>query len=146
MNKSLFTDSELGLLLQRARSGGPTARTSTPMQKIEPYDFQGGSRLSAGQLANLSEAHAGFSSTLGKSLSSLLGAECKVMCMGAEQMEYGEFVKLAPEGVLFGTLKVQSPEADAFLHAELATILPMVDLMLGGAGNASETPRPMTDV
>ena len=152
MNKNLFTDSELSLLLQRARSGAPAGRAPASLQKIEPYDFQSCGRLSAGQLAKLSEAHANLSGAFAKSLSRLLGVECKVTRAGAEQAEYlADFVKLAPlqEGVLVrnaGNIAI-SERGTAFLYAELATILPMIDLMLAAsAGNASEAPRPLTDV
>jgi flagellar motor switch protein FliM len=146
MNKSLFTDSELSLLLQRARSGARAGRVSASPKRVELYDFQSAGRLSAVQLAKLSEAHAPLSDALGKSLSRLLGFECKVTCKSAEQMEYGDFVKIAPEAVVFGMLRAQSPEAESFLYAELPAILPTIDLMLGGAGDASEAPRPLTDV
>jgi len=146
MNQSLLTDTELSLLLKRARSGAPAGRASTSPQKVEPFDFQSAGQLGASQLAKLSDVHANLSVPLGKSLSGLLGAECTVTRMGAEQMAYGDLVEQVSEGVVFGTLEVQSPETTAYLHAELATILPMIDLMLGGAGNASEAPRPLTEV
>jgi flagellar motor switch protein FliM len=146
MTKDLLTETELSLLLQRARSGAPAGRSSASPLKVEPFDFQSAGQLAAAQLAKLSDVHANLSAPLGKSLSVLLGAECKVTRMGAEQMPYGDLTKQVSEGVVFGTLEVQSPETTAYLHAELATILPMIDLMLGGAGSASEAARPLTEV
>jgi flagellar motor switch protein FliM len=145
MDQGIFTNSELSGILESARTGRSVAGAAGP-PKPEPFQFQSAGQLSPAQVAKLSEAHANFSSKLGGSLSTLLGSECKVTPAGAEQIGYGDLVGQMPAGAMFGTLHVPFPEATVFLHAELATVLPAIDLMLGGAGTAATAARPLTEI
>jgi flagellar motor switch protein FliM len=79
-------------------------------------------------------------------LSTLLGAECGVTAAAVQQSACGELLKQTPEGALFAALAVPSLDTAIYLHAELATVLPMIDLLLGGAGAASSALRPLTDI
>ncbi len=146
MDPGILTDTELSLLLKRARSGASSGHSPASLDQVVPYDFQSAGQLAAAQLAKLSEVHVHLPAQLTRSLSNLLGSECTATLMGVEQIGYGELAKRMQQGALFGTVRVQSPETEVFLHAELATVFPMIDLMLGGAGNAAEAARPLTDI
>jgi len=146
MDRATLTKAEMDLLLQRARSGQPGAGASVPPPKVEPFDFQGIGHLSSGQIETLLRLHADFADRVGGALSALLGSECKAAPVSVEQMAYSDLVKLLPEGALFETLHIQSPEGSVFLQADLATVLPMIDLMLGGDGTAVETARSLTEI
>ena len=146
MNPGILSDTELMQLLKRARSGAPAGSASAATQKVEPFDFQSAGHLSADQLTKLSDVHANLAAPLGRSLSSLLALECKVTPMGVEQIAYGELTKQLSQGAMFGTIEVPSPETEVFLHADFATVLPMIDLLLGGAGNAAQAARPLTEI
>jgi flagellar motor switch protein FliM len=119
---------------------------SAPAPNPEPFDFQGANRLSPNQITKLLELHAEFAKRLGRSLSTLLGPECKTNPMSVELMTYGDLFKEPSEGALFETLRIQSPEGTVVLQADLASVLPMIDLLLGGAGTAAETIRPLTEI
>jgi flagellar motor switch protein FliM len=146
MDQPVFTKTEIDLLLQRARSVQPAGVDPAPGPNVEPFDFQGLSQLSADQSAKLLELHLGFGDQLGRSLSSLLGAECKATPISVEQMAFAELAKQFPECALFGTLRVQSMEASVLVQADLASLLPTIDLMLGGSGTAIETIRSLTEI
>jgi flagellar motor switch protein FliM len=144
--QSLFTKTEIDLLLQRAQAGQPAVEASESTPKVEPFDFLAAGQLSSGQVEHLLSLHAGFAHQLGGSLSNLLGADCLAAPAGAEQIPYGEFATQTGDGVCFGILHAQAPEARVLLHADLAMVLPMIDLMLGGAGAAPETTRSLTEI
>jgi flagellar motor switch protein FliM len=146
MNPAILSDTELMLLLKRARSSAPAGRASAAPEKIAPFDFQSSGQLSAAQLTKLSDVHAPVGIPAGKSLSILLGSECKVTRMGVEQIAYGALAKQMSPGAVFAAIEVQSPETEVFLHADFATVLPMIDLMLGGAGHADEADRTLTEI
>ncbi len=138
-----FTETEIELLLKSARSGRPSPE-GPAAAKAEPFDFQGLNRLSAEQTAKLLELHAEFAKRVGQTLSALLGPECKTTPVSVELMTFRAFLTQSSEGVLLETLRTQAPGGIVLLQAELSSILPMVDLMLGGDGTAAETIRPLT--
>ena len=146
MNQFLFTKTEIDLLLERARSGQPVQAGTAPAPTVEPFDFQGVNRLSANQIAKLLELHADFAKRLGRSLSTLLGPECKTTPLSVELMMYDALVTQSPGGALFETLRIQAPEGSVLLLADLSSVLPMVDLLLGGLGTAAETIRPLSQI
>jgi len=145
MDQGFFTNSELSGILESARTGR-TGAGAAASSKPEPFQFQSAGQLSPAQVTKLSEAHANFSTQLARSLSTLLGSECKVTAAGAEQIGYGDLAGQLPAGAMFGTLHVAFPETSVFLHADMATVLPMIDLMLGGAGAAASAARPLTEI
>jgi flagellar motor switch protein FliM len=146
MNQSLFTKTEIDLLLQRAQASQPAVEASEPAQKVDPFNFLAVGQLSSGQVTNLLDLHSGFASQLGKALSALLGSECTASPVGAEQIPYGDFIKQVADGECFGILQAQSAEGRVLLHADLAMVLPIIDLMLGGAGMGAETSRSLTEI
>jgi flagellar motor switch protein FliM len=146
MDQPLFTKTEIDLLLQRAQARQPAFEASGPAQTVEPFDFLAVGQLSSGQVEHLLGLHAGFAGQLGGSLSALLGADCHAAPASAEQIPYAEFEKQAADGVFFGILHAQASDGRVLLHADLAVVLPMIDLMLGGAGTAPETTRSLTEV
>jgi flagellar motor switch protein FliM len=146
MDQSLFTKKEIDLLLQRAQAGLPEVQASESAPKVEPFDFQAAGQLSSGQVERFLDLHGEFATRFAVSLSDLLGVECTAAPVGAEQAPYGEVAKEIADGVCFGILGGQSPEGRVLVHADLAVVLPMIDLMLGGAGVAPEIPRPLTEI
>jgi flagellar motor switch protein FliM len=146
MEKSMFTKSEIELLLKSARAGKRGADVSDPPPSAEPFDFLGATHLSSAQTAQVSELHIDFAARLGQSLSNLIGSECKVTPESVGQLPYPELAKQFPESVTFRTLSIHTPEANVYLQADLASVLPMVDLMLGGDGNAIDPIRPLTEI
>jgi flagellar motor switch protein FliM len=148
MDHGIFTNTEITRILERARSGQNGAGAAASPAKAEPYKFQGATQLSEEQLTKLLDAHVSFSSKLARSLSSQLGAECTVTAAGAVQAEFSVLLEQLQPGAMFGTLQVRNPEATAFLHADLVSVLPMIDLILGGGGVGMPAPevRPLTEI
>jgi flagellar motor switch protein FliM len=146
MDQSIFTTAEIDLLLKSAKSRQPGGAAPAPAPNADPFDFHGVSDLSGDQIAKLLELHVDFGNRLGRSLSTLLGCECKAVPTSAEQMVYGDLAKQFPESEFFGTIHTQAPEESVFLQADLASVLPMIDLTIGGIGGATETIRHLTDI
>jgi len=146
MDQSLFSKAEIDLLLQRAQAGQPAVEASESAPKVEPFDFQAAGQLSSGQVEHLLGLHTDFAEQLGASLSNLLGADCLAAPAGAEQIPYGDFVRQMTEGVCFGILHAPALDGRVLIHADLAMVLPMIDLMLGGAGSVTETNRSLTEI
>jgi flagellar motor switch protein FliM len=145
-SQQLFTKTEIDLLLQRAQAGQPAIEAPDPAKNAERFDFVAAGQLSSVQIKNILDLHANFADRLGTSLSNLLGAECSAVPSVAEQIPYGEFVQQAAEAATFGILDAQGLDGRVLLSADLAMVLPMIDLMLGGAGSISDSSRPLTEI
>jgi flagellar motor switch protein FliM len=146
MENSIFTPTEINLLLQRARSSGALSDGATPDRKVEPFNFQGMGQFSEGQVASLSQLHEDFAKQLGRSLSGLLSLGCEATAANVEQISYSDFVSQLPEVTYLGTLRIQTPDGSAVVQADLALVLPVIDLMLGGPGTPVETVRALTEI
>ena len=65
----------------------------------------------------------------------------------AAQMAYGDLVEQFPAGRVFAECSTfRRLKAEWCFNPTLSTVLPMIDLMLGGAGSPAETPRPLTEI
>jgi flagellar motor switch protein FliM len=146
MEPSLFTNTEINLLIKKAQSSLQAAETAEPAQKVEPFDFQSGGQLSSIHAEKLLALHSGFAAQLAQSWSNLLACDCQVNPKSVEQVAFGDFAGLPASAICFGALRTAAPEARVFLQADLAMVLSMIDLMLGGAGSAGETNRSLTAI
>jgi flagellar motor switch protein FliM len=146
MDQSMFTKAEMELLLKSALAGKLGGAGIGDSPAAEPFDFQGVNRLSSAQIAKLLELHSGFAEKLGRSLSAQIGGECKAVAESIEQMAYGELQNQFSESALFATVHNPSLEASVLLQADLASVLPIIDLTIGGPGMPAETIRPLTDM
>ena len=146
MEHESFTKTEIDYLLKRARYGQLSVGEPVPPPNVEPFDFHGANRLSSGQITKLLELHTSFANQIGRSLSTILGTECTASPESLEQLTYGDLVKQFPESTFFGTLDRQVPEGRVLIQADLALVLPMIDLLLGGQGTSGETIRHLTEI
>jgi flagellar motor switch protein FliM len=146
MDRATFTKAEIDLILQRARSARPGVDPSASSAKVQAFDFQGAGQLSSSQTEKLLAAHVEFANEFGKSLSTLLSSECQATPTTVDQLAYGEFIKQTAENVCFGVLQIPATDGRVVVQADPATILPMIDLLLGGDGAAAEPVRPLTGI
>jgi flagellar motor switch protein FliM len=142
----MFTKSEIDALLARARSGHAPFESPAAGPTVEPFDFLAVGQLSPDQVSKLLELHAGFAPQLARSLSHLLGSECTVNAASVDQMAYGDLVKQFAEGISFSILETESPEGRIVLLSDLTSVLPIIDLLLGGTGAVTEAARPLTEI
>lgn len=146
MAHTMFTKTQIDLLLRSARSRQPDAEASEPSQQAEPFDFRVPRHLSSGQIEKLLGLHADFVNRLGRSLTALTGSECKAVPLSVEQMAYSDFIGQFPEAALYQVLRIEESEGKVFIQVDLPTVLALIDLTLGGDGKAVETSRPLTAV
>jgi flagellar motor switch protein FliM len=142
----IFTPREIELLLQKARDRGAASNRAAKDRTVEAFDFRRAGQLSTAQVSSLSNLHEEFAKQLGRSLSELLRVVCEVPLVGAKQSSFEEFSSRVPETAHLGAFRIQSPEGRAVVQADLAVVLPMLDLLLGGPGTAPEAVRGLTEI
>jgi len=142
----IFTPREIELLLQKARDRGAASNRAAQDRNVEPFDFRRAGQLSTAQVESLSKLHEEFAKQLGRSLAALLRVVCEVPLLGAKQSSFEQFASRIPETAHLSAFRIQSPEGRAVVQADLAGVLPMVDLLLGGPGTAPEAIRGLTEI
>jgi flagellar motor switch protein FliM len=123
----------------------PAAR-SKALQHARPYDFGSGALLSARPRALFQNLHDRYARSLGRVLGRLLNVQAEVRVAELDAFNFGNWEsRLENNGVIL-TLRL-----DAFKGRALLAIPPsfgaiIIELMMGGPGNAETLDRPFSEV
>jgi flagellar motor switch protein FliM len=99
------------------------------------------------QLGRLRTLHEGLARDFGVALSALLRTPIGVTLSSVDQLTYGQFACNVECPACFYVLKADALNDWALLDIEPAILHPMIDRLLGGAGDDGSPPeRPLTDI
>jgi flagellar motor switch protein FliM len=131
----------------RSRAGAHTAavlsaRQNQPVAKFDPR--QAG-QFSASQGQGIEALHQDCAGQIGRALGALLQAECELSLSGVEQLPCGDFLGRLPEPAYLGVFS-SALESRVLLQVDLAILLPVLDLLLGGSGKENAEPRDLTEI
>jgi len=143
-----LTQEELGALL--APPAAPervisrTRRVPTP--DVRGYDFARPARLSRDESRTLQLIHESFAHRLGSTLSAMLRSSVSVSASEMEEVAYGDFVQNLADPTLVAVFEIPPHAIRALLQMNVGLALAVVDRLLGGKGEAPDTPRPLTEI
>jgi len=132
--------------LAQAISGAITGEESAP-QEVRSYDFAHPDRLSRRNLRALEMIFSGLAVPWARTLSSALKAEVEVEAKTVEQSSLRAYAESAPGARAICPLSAGpgSPAA-AFVDLPQSFALSTVDRLTGGAGEARDEDRPLTQI
>ncbi len=143
MEKILRQD-EIDELFQVARarkaSGTPENRV-----KLQPYSFARSGQISNEQMKAISLLNDIFARNLTHNLGAWLRTSLHVNLVSAEQMPFSEFTLRIPELSYVCSVRLEPLRAVSVLQLELAPAPSIIDLLLGGEGQAGQL-RELTDI
>jgi flagellar motor switch protein FliM len=142
--KTMLSQEQIRSLIRKA---GSAASSAAPEGRtVVPFDVRQSGQLSPSQVQALSKLHEPVARKIAGSLNSLLGVACEVQFASIEQVAYAEF-HARFQGPTYISL-LYSPAADARLtvQMDLAVVLPILDLILGGTGKAGGDVRALTEI
>src|SRR5580698_1412316 len=113
--------------------------------EVETYNFSRAGQISNDQMRAIGTVNDMFARNLMHTVGAWLRTEFQVSLVSGEQMAYNEFVERIPEKTYVSSVRLEPLGAPGLLEVELALASPIVDLLLGGTGNA-EPERPLTDI
>jgi flagellar motor switch protein FliM len=118
-----------------------------PKQRtIHSCNFRYAGRLSNENARAMTALHEKFALNVTTSLELYLGASLHLKLVSLEQMAIVDYVSgLAPNSYLL-PCALSVMESNVLIEIDLALIFPIIDLLLGGAGTASNNEREMTDI
>jgi flagellar motor switch protein FliM len=124
-----------------------TGSAQEPKQRtIHSCNFRYAGRLSNENARALTALHEKFALNVTTSLELYLGASLHLKLLSLEQMAIVDYVSgMAPNSYLL-PCALSVMESNVLIEIDLALIFPIIDLLLGGAGTASNNAREMTDI
>lgn len=149
MNKILSQDEINALFSAMASEDLPLDATSdkpATSRKIAPYDFHRADRISQDQMRSLHQLHDDFGRSFGSSLSAYLRAFVDVSLLSVDQLSYSEFLKRLSDPTLISSMGMRPLDGNAVLEMNLSLVFPMIDMLLGGPGNATTEQRNLTEI
>lgn len=143
--QKILNQEEIDALFKRAR-GAKAAAGVGEQRHITLCDFRSAGQITKEQLRLLTGLHEAFARNLGHSLGAYLRIAMDMAVVSVEQLTYSEFLGRMPEGIYYGTLKVNDLDKPAGITIELPIAFPILDLVLGGRGRAEPEMRELTEI
>jgi len=118
----------------------------TKPRTIHSCNFRYAGRLSNENARALTALHEKFALSVTNSLELYLGTTLRLKLLSLEQMAILDYTsKIAPNSYLL-PCALNVMESNFLMEMDIALIFPIIDLLLGGAGTASEDIRELTDI
>jgi flagellar motor switch protein FliM len=113
---------------------------------IHSCNFRYAGRLSNENARALTALHEKFALSVTNSLELYLGTSLRLKLLSLEQMAILDYTsKIASNSYLL-PCALNVMESNFLIEMDIALIFPIIDLLLGGAGTASEEARELTDI
>jgi flagellar motor switch protein FliM len=145
MEKTLKQD-EIDALFQAARSSASETKPAAEVRaRVTPYNFASAGQISTDQLRAISMLNDLFARNLTHNLSAWLRTRLQVNLVSAEQITFNDFLLRIPEISYVSSVRLEPLGAVSVLQLDLAIAPAVIDLLLGGEGQAAPL-RELTDI
>ncbi len=147
----ILSQEEIDALLEAVEDEGtPEALESEEeifdQRQITLYDFKRPNRVSKEQLRAFRGIHDKMARSLASQISSVMRSIVEIQLHSVDQMTYGEFLMSLPSPTSFNVFSMKPLDGSGILEINPSIAFPMVDRLLGGAGEPYETTREFTDI
>lgn len=147
--QEILSQNEIDSLLEALTSGKidveEIKHTATPSTS-KPYDFRRPNKFSKEHLRSLEMLHQNFARLLTSFFSGYLRAAISVEVASVGQMIYEEFMRSIPSPTVLTIFECSPLEGAAIMETNSQVIFPLIDLMFGGPGTATDKARELTDI
>lgn len=136
---------DIDALFQKARKRGTSKRETEAAPHVQPFSFSRSGQINNEQMRAIGLLNDIFARNLTHNLGAFLRCRLQVNLISAEQLLYSEFLQALPEICYVCTVRLEPLGAICILQLDLNLSLPMIDLLLGGAGQRAPV-RELTDI
>lgn len=145
-NHELLTKEEMSALLENGESNNIPDPSPGRRRRIQPYNFRRPDRIPREHIRSLFLMHDLFAHSLSSSLPILMRTVSSVSLVSLEQQPYSEYLSSLPDPTAMFTLSMHPLPGLAAIELNPAVAFPVIDRMLGGAGQAIEEERAVTEI
>ncbi|MFZ5644585.1 MAG: flagellar motor switch protein FliM [Bacillota bacterium] len=149
MVQEILSQNEIDSLLEALTTGKldveEIKHTAAPTV-TKPYDFRRPNKFSKEHLRSLEMLHQNFARLLSSFFSGYLRAAINVEIASVGQMIYEEFMRSIPSPTVLTIFQCKPLEGAAVMETNTQVVFPLIDLMFGGPGTATDKSRELTDI
>ena len=127
----------------KAAKGGVAAPKA---RNIHSCNFRYAGRLSNENARLLNSLHERFALNATTSLELYLGTSLQLKLLSLEQMAIADYIAGLAQNSYLLPCALNVMESNFLMEMDIALVFPMIDLLLGGAGTASEDVRELTEI
>jgi flagellar motor switch protein FliM len=134
--------------LEHGPRASETSMDVVPLQfrTIKPCNFRYAGRLSNENARALTTLHEKLAINVTNSLEVFLGASIKFKLVSLEQMSIHDYLNGSTAGSYLVPCALNVMESSFLFDMDLPLVFPIIDLLLGGAGSASDESRELTEI
>lgn len=147
--QEILSQNEIDSLLEALTTGKidveEIQHTAVPAPS-KPYDFRRPNKFSKEHLRSLEMLHQNFARLLTSFFSGYLRSSINVEVASVGQMIYEEFMRSIPSPTVLTIFECSPLEGAAIMETNSQVIFPLIDLMFGGPGTATDKARELTDI
>lgn len=122
------------------------AAQHTKLRTIHSCNFRYAGRLSNENARSLTALHEKFALNVTTALELYLGASLHLKLLSLEQMAIADYVAGTASNSYLLPCGLSVMESNILIEMDISLIPPIIDLLLGGTGTASEEMRELTDI
>ena len=146
----ILSQGEIDALLSAFATGeGPvdvTAEEEEKVRQVKVYDFNHPDRFSKDQIRTMHQLHEHFARIFSTSLSAFLRTIVEVKLVSVDQISYAEFIRSIPNPTSLNIINMDPLEGDALMELSPTLSFPVVDRLMGGAGQVFKKNRELTEI
>lgn len=146
----ILSQSEIDALLSAFASGegAPDAalEEDEKVREVKVYDFNHPDRFSKDQIRTMHNLHDHFARVFSISLSAFLRTIVEVKLVSVDQISYEEFIRSIPNPTSLNVINMDPLEGKALMELSPTLSFPVIDRLMGGAGNVFKKNRELTEI
>ncbi|MDX9754781.1 MAG: flagellar motor switch protein FliM [bacterium] len=116
------------------------------IREVKVYDFNHPDRFSKDQIRTMHNLHDHFARVFSISLSAFLRTIVEVKLVSVDQISYEEFIRSIPNPTSLNIINMDPLEGKALMELSPTLSFPVVDRLMGGAGNVFKKNRELTEI
>ncbi len=147
----VLTQAQIDEMLRSVAEGSEPIVTKQEEAKIKEYDFRAPKKFTKEQIKVLESIFENYARLLSSYLTGMLRLYCRVSLVNIEEQRYNEFNNALPDYVMMGMVDLgikndEIGETDVIIQVSNAVTYTMIDRLLGGKGEYSDTSRDFTEI
>lgn len=147
----ILSQSEIDALLSAFATGEGApemggAEDDEQVREVKVYDFNHPDRFSKDQIRTMHNLHDHFARIFSISLSAFLRTIVEVKLVSVDQISYEEFIRSIPNPTSLNVINMDPLEDKALIELSPTLSFPVIDRLMGGAGNVFKKNRELTEI
>lgn len=147
----VLTQAQIDEMLKSVAMGAEPVVTKTEEAQVKEYDFRAPKKFTKEQIKILESIFENYARLLSSYLTGKLRLYCRVSLVTIEEQRYNEFNNALPDYVVMGMVDLgikndEISETDVIIQISNPVTYTMIDRLLGGKGEYTDTSRDFTEI